>query len=379
VSLILDTSLADDTIRRIATAVTTGAADMNPFRDSSQDLTDWLGKPNPKTGIPDTGNHTFFSGDDIADQTAHARGVSPTSAGNWLSLAKTQLGAPYVWATSNPLGPAGGPGGSFDCSGFTQWLVKRVTGVNLAHHAATQQQQTQQIGRDALQPGDLLFFRYGNGEIDHVEVYMGGGKSIGTSNPTTNLDISPVDWGHFVVGGRVPGMNNGAATGVTTKGAARAGRGRSASPPAGAPTPLTVPFAMGPANYFSSILAPLLTADPTVTPPAGPGKSPQLATKHASPSDIQAAAKRMVLARGWSLKDFNALVQLWNRESGWNPDAVNSSSGATGIPQLNPNSHEIPPGWNDPMVQIRWGLSYIAQRYGSPSAAWQHSQSTGWY
>ena len=33
----------------------------------------------------------------------------------------------------------------------------------------------------------------------------------------------------------------------------------------------------------------------------------------------------------------------------------------------------------DAAVQIDWGLSYIAQRYGSPSAAWQHSEQTGWY
>jgi CTP synthase len=34
---------------------------------------------------------------------------------------------------------------------------------------------------------------------------------------------------------------------------------------------------------------------------------------------------------------------------------------------------------HDTAVQIDWGLSYIAQRYGSPSAAWQHSEQTGWY
>ena len=34
---------------------------------------------------------------------------------------------------------------------------------------------------------------------------------------------------------------------------------------------------------------------------------------------------------------------------------------------------------DDAAVQIDWGLSYIAQRYGSPSAAWQHSEQTGWY
>ena len=30
-------------------------------------------------------------------------------------------------------------------------------------------------------------------------------------------------------------------------------------------------------------------------------------------------------------------------------------------------------------TQIRWGLKYIKNRYGSPSKAWSHSQSKGWY
>ena len=33
----------------------------------------------------------------------------------------------------------------------------------------------------------------------------------------------------------------------------------------------------------------------------------------------------------------------------------------------------------NPATQIKWGLGYIASRYGSPSGAWAHSQRTGWY
>jgi hypothetical protein len=33
----------------------------------------------------------------------------------------------------------------------------------------------------------------------------------------------------------------------------------------------------------------------------------------------------------------------------------------------------------NPATQIRWGLGYIGSRYGSPCAAWSHSQSHGWY
>lgn len=83
---------------------------------------------------------------------------------------------------------------------------------------------------------------------------------------------------------------------------------------------------------------------------------------------------------GWSEYDFQCLVNLWNRESGWNPSAKNKSSGAYGIPQSLPASKMASEGdINDPQVQIRWGLKYIKNRYGSPANAWSHSQQKGWY
>ena len=64
------------------------------------------------------------------------------------------------------------------------------------------------------------------------------------------------------------------------------------------------------------------------------------------------------------------------------PRNVGEIEGAYGIPQALPGSKMATFGANwkdDAAVQIDWGLSYIAQRYGSPSAAWQHSEQTGWY
>lgn len=84
----------------------------------------------------------------------------------------------------------------------------------------------------------------------------------------------------------------------------------------------------------------------------------------------------------WNATEMNDLIMLWNRESGWNPQAYNSSSGATGIPQSLPGDKMASAGadWKtNPATQITWGLGYIKQRYGSPSAAWAHEQSAGWY
>lgn len=83
-----------------------------------------------------------------------------------------------------------------------------------------------------------------------------------------------------------------------------------------------------------------------------------------------------------SAAQFTCLNLLWTRESGWRYNAYNRSSGAYGIPQALPGSKmgTIASDWRtNPVTQVRWGLRYIAGRYGSPCAAWRHSQVYGWY
>lgn len=84
-----------------------------------------------------------------------------------------------------------------------------------------------------------------------------------------------------------------------------------------------------------------------------------------------------------SARQFACLNKLWNRESGWNHRAMNPSSGAYGIPQALPGWKMRSAGadWRtNPRTQVRWGLHlYIKPRYGTPCAAWAHSQRYGWY
>lgn len=92
--------------------------------------------------------------------------------------------------------------------------------------------------------------------------------------------------------------------------------------------------------------------------------------------------QRMAALLGWTGNQWAALAALWNRESGWNQYARNSSSGAYGIPQSLPASKMASAGgdWmTNPATQIRWGLGYIAQRYGNPGNAWAHEAAYGWY
>ena len=96
---------------------------------------------------------------------------------------------------------------------------------------------------------------------------------------------------------------------------------------------------------------------------------------------IKSYAHNLVLQYGWSEYDYECLVKLWNRESSWNPYAVNKKSGACGIPQANPCS-KASKGTNyktNYKTQVKWGLNYIKNSYGTPANAWNHSQRKGWY
>jgi hypothetical protein len=96
----------------------------------------------------------------------------------------------------------------------------------------------------------------------------------------------------------------------------------------------------------------------------------------------QQIAMAMLGSYGWSSSEFSCLDQLWARESGWNPQAANPYSGAFGIPQALPGSKMASAGadWaTNPATQIRWGLGYIREMYGSPCGAWSHELATGAY
>lgn len=107
-------------------------------------------------------------------------------------------------------------------------------------------------------------------------------------------------------------------------------------------------------------------------PPAGPP----------DPGSAQAIAYGIVASYGWPESEYDCLVSLWNKESGWRYNAYNASSGAYGIPQSLPGNKmaSIAGDWEtNPATQILWGLGYISGRYGTPCGAWGHSQSSGWY
>lgn len=101
-----------------------------------------------------------------------------------------------------------------------------------------------------------------------------------------------------------------------------------------------------------------------------------------TPGSAKAIGKQLAAARGWTGSQFVCLVELWDHESGWRVTAANTSSGAYGIPQALPGSKMATVGadWRtNPVTQIKWGLKYVAGRYGTPCAALAFQSARGWY
>ncbi len=101
-----------------------------------------------------------------------------------------------------------------------------------------------------------------------------------------------------------------------------------------------------------------------------------------STADPKALARALMPQFGMSSSEFGCLDNIWSQESGWNVHAANPTSSAYGIPQALPGSKmsSAGPNWQDNAeTQIRWGLGYIRDRYGSACAAWSYKQGAGWY
>ncbi|GAA3157238.1 MULTISPECIES: aggregation-promoting factor C-terminal-like domain-containing protein [Streptomyces] len=94
-------------------------------------------------------------------------------------------------------------------------------------------------------------------------------------------------------------------------------------------------------------------------------------------AEVQAIARQMVPA-----DQFQCFSNIVNHESTWNYRAVNPSSGAYGLVQALPGSKMASAGadWQtNPATQIKWGLNYMNDRYGSPCGAWSFWQANNWY
>lgn len=129
-----------------------------------------------------------------------------TKAEQVIAFAKTLLGSPYVYGEEGP--------DSFDCSGFTTYVMKQF-GISLPRSAYNQgydQYGVKITARANLLPGDLVFFNTNNSDgdlSDHAGIYIGNGDFIhansgaGDSVVISNMESSSFYKAAFSWGRRV--------------------------------------------------------------------------------------------------------------------------------------------------------------------------------
>lgn len=145
-----------------------------------------------KLRLPDKRIAWIQSGDIVSDP-------KPLTIPESIDLAKRFLGFPYLWGGRSSFG--------YDCSGFTQMLV-RARGINMPRDADLQAAWAGvvPVDRKDLQPGDLLFFGSSPKNITHTGMYIGDGQFIHdtTSNhpvvQISRLDDAP--WTKLLVASR---------------------------------------------------------------------------------------------------------------------------------------------------------------------------------
>ena len=95
-------------------------------------------------------------------------------------------GYPYVYAGEGPY--------AFDCSGFTMFVIHNTLGIDIPHDMRVQYQMGLPVGRDDLQPGDLVFFQNTlHPGMSHDGIYIGGGQFIHAETESSGVRISDLD------------------------------------------------------------------------------------------------------------------------------------------------------------------------------------------
>lgn len=137
----------------------------------------------------------LFAGAAVSSNNNSAHADTISQFNTVYSLAKEQLGTPYVYgATGN---------GGFDCSGFTSYIYKNSLGVTLPRTAQEQYYASTKVSRANVQKGDLVFFGATKSSIFHVGMYIGGGKMIDAQNRGVVREKIHTPWWHVVGYGRV--------------------------------------------------------------------------------------------------------------------------------------------------------------------------------
>ncbi len=133
---------------------------------------------------------------------------------------------------------------------------------------------------------------------------------------------------------------------------------------------------------FEVYVTPKPTPTPTPEPAAKSSGSESGGSRPAAPSPLYytggGAPAEWMAAAGIAESDWGYVDYIVSRESGWNPNATNKSSGACGLVQALPCS-KVPGNGYDPVDNLRWATGYAVGRYGSWAGAHSFWVNNHWW
>ncbi|VDG24238.1 tape measure protein [Lactiplantibacillus mudanjiangensis] len=246
----------------------------------------------------------------------------------------------------------------YDCSGLVYEALKHI-GVTLSGSTTVPEyNSTHSVSWGKAVPGDLAF--WGAGGTDHVGIVTstnGAGRMWNAENPTDGIKSNVIKgfMGGFAGLRRIAQLNGG--------------KGDDSSSKKGTGNTKDIKSQVGSGFFkFMHKLADMFGDNSSNT-----GSSAKPTGDH----------MHWLKQAGIPTSDYGMYNYIITKESGWNPKATNSGSGAYGLPQSLPASKMARSGsdWKtNPITQLKWMKWYVNDgNYHSIRQAYNHEKSIGWY
>ncbi|WP_125766114.1 phage tail tape measure protein [Levilactobacillus mulengensis] len=245
----------------------------------------------------------------------------------------------------------------YDCSGLVYEALKHI-GVTLSGSTTVPEyNSTHSVSWGKAVPGDLAFWGAGgSGHVGVVTSTNGAGRMWNAENPTDGIKSAPIKgfMGGFAGLRRIAQLNGGKGDDSSKKGTGNT-KG--------------IKSQVGSGFFkFMSKLADMFGDNSSTT-----GSSAKPSGDH----------MHWLKQAGIPTSDYGMYNYIITKESGWNPKATNSGSGAYGLPQALPASKMARSGsdWRtNPITQLKWMKWYVNDgNYHSIQQAYNHEKNIGWY
>lgn len=128
----------------------------------------------------------------IGPESARPAALAPDLDAGAVARLRSEIALQALSLLDQPYARGGrGPATGFDCSGLVSHVYQQA-GLRVQGSAAQMARQSRKIPREALEPGDLVFFNTEGEPFSHVGVYVGSGRFVHASNPRTGVRMDPL-------------------------------------------------------------------------------------------------------------------------------------------------------------------------------------------